>query len=76
MCQGVPAEAGAGGHGLLGAEREEKASQGGEAQSAGGHGHRDEKDLEAGGLDVPPHVALTSHVHADQEEDETEEGEE
>ena len=65
-------ETGAGGHGLLGGEGQEKAAYGGKADGPHGYSDRDQKDLKAGGPDIPPDVALPPHVHTHQKEDQTE----
>ena len=68
-CQGIPTKTGAGGHGLLGGEGQEKAAYGGKADGPHGYSDRDQKDLKAGGPDIPPDVALPPHVHTHQKED-------
>ena len=48
---------------------QEKTAHGGKADGPHGYSDRDQKDLKAGGPDIPPDVALPPHVHTHQKED-------
>src|SRR5699024_6327302 len=70
--QGVPPEAGGGGHAVLGAQGEEDAGQGGHGEGAHHHGQGDQEDPEPGGLHVLEHGALPPHVHPHQKQKQVE----